>query len=618
MTRFRVSIAQLMMFCAAIAVVLAAMRFNLALGCLGLAAILIFAGRNTLINQIGALRRRTVGRAGVVLLTLFVATAPYVLFFDPIGFWPGAGHVPREPLGSYFLFSDDVPYISASCNWQRTLSNLFVPHNTHIVPAWRILTWALVRAAGSLERMPEVLATASFSILIVVMLLTARLVARETGRTAVGLAAMALVGTTSVMLAPTVWYSAGQPLWAGSGILAALLYAQSYRRTGNRVALALAGVAAIIAGWFWTIGHAAGPAAAVYLWSSGGRRCRRAAIAPLGATAIAVGLALGLGGRHIDSTISFHGRDVRTAADPIQGLLHTCQAIPENLVFANLGLSVHTTASQGVLLTLCLFLAWSGRVWLTRPDGSGQRRFAPLEWTGGTILIAAYFVEWTFRGYMDFQYLRTINMRFVVPWYDAVPQIGAVLLLAGWWSRLATARGTASQRASLNRPSQLGCLVVCLLVVLLISLNRPRVSALVRASVGSLQASDRRMFKIERLQTMRANVLVIDRSSWQRRHLGRLDQCEIKARQMGWGRDAIRAAFGHRFIPGVGSHVPANKYSEYDAAALLDLPDQGRPFDLRTVRAVLGEFYAEEPEPRPVWLSPNEKWPPPDEVPASE
>ncbi len=95
--------------------------------------------------------------------------------------------------------------------------------------------------------MPEVLAVASYSILIAVMMLSGRLVARETGRSAIGLAAMALVGTTSVMLAPATWYSAGQPLWAGFGVLGTLWYAQSYRLTGNRVALALAGVAAVIA-----------------------------------------------------------------------------------------------------------------------------------------------------------------------------------------------------------------------------------------------------------------------------------------------------------------------------------------------------------------------------------
>ncbi len=150
----------------------------------------------------------------------------------------GAG-ISREPLALYLLYSDDIPYISASHNWERTVSNLFEPHNTHIVPAWRVLTWALVRSAGSLERVPQVFAVASYSILIAVMLLAGRLTARETGRTAVGLGAMALLGTTSVMLTPASWYSAGQPLWAGFGILSALWYAQSYRRTGSRWARAL-------------------------------------------------------------------------------------------------------------------------------------------------------------------------------------------------------------------------------------------------------------------------------------------------------------------------------------------------------------------------------------------
>ena len=54
------------------------------------------------------------------------------------------------------------------------------------------------------------------------------------------------------------------------------------------------------------------------------------------------------------------------AANPVQGLLHTCQAIPENLLFANLGLTVQTTASQGVLLTAFSILAWTSRVWSRR------------------------------------------------------------------------------------------------------------------------------------------------------------------------------------------------------------------------------------------------------------
>src|SRR5262249_33013633 len=156
----------------------------------------------------------------------------------------------REPLGFYRLFSDDVAYVAGSRTWERTASNLFVPHNTHIVPAWRLLTWGLVAGAGGLERVPEVLAVASYSILVGVMLMAGRLVARETGRNVLALAAMVLVGTTSLMMSPAVWYSAGQPLWAGFGILATLWYAQSYRRSGQVAALVLAAISAVVAGWF--------------------------------------------------------------------------------------------------------------------------------------------------------------------------------------------------------------------------------------------------------------------------------------------------------------------------------------------------------------------------------
>ena len=105
--------------------------------------------------------------------------------------FPGRAHIARDPLAIYRLYSDDFAYVAASRTLGRTLSNLFVPHNTHIVPAWRVLTWALVAWAGSLEKLPEVLAEASYGILVAVMLLMGRLVARETGRTGLGLAAMA-------------------------------------------------------------------------------------------------------------------------------------------------------------------------------------------------------------------------------------------------------------------------------------------------------------------------------------------------------------------------------------------------------------------------------------------
>ena len=127
----------------------------------------------------------------------------------------------------------------------------------------------------------------------------------------------------------------------------------------------------------------------------------------------------------------------------------------------------------------------------------------------------------------------------------------------------------------------------------------------------SLSPSELQFLPIPRLQICRANVLLMIRAKWQRQYLRQLDRCQLLASRMGWGRADIRAAVGHHFIPGtVGMLLGRNLYDQYDAAAILDLPDRGRPVDPVTARAALAELLTEEPEPRPDWIGPKEKWPP--------
>ncbi len=530
------------------------------------------------------------------------------------GTWPA-------PLSIYTLYSDDIAYVSASRTLSSTVANLFVPHNAHVVPAWRLVTWVLVASAGSLSRLPEVLAVASYSILVAVMLLTGRLVARETGKTALGYVAMILVGTTSLMLVPVTWYSAGQPLWAGFGVLAVLWFAQSYRRSGRSQALALAGFTVPLSGWFWAAGHVAGPVAAVYLWVDGRRRCRFAAAGLLAVTALTVAFTLMIGGRQINNTISFHGRSPREAAIPTQGVFHSAQAIVENLALGNLGLTAHTTRTQGAVLTACVLLFWSSRSWLRLIPArqvAGLARLRPLECAGAALILSSYLIEWTFRGYMDYQFLRTKNLRFIVPWYDAIPQIGLVLLLAGWWDAtrpILARRPMLPDRKPLTWLSTTG---LGILVTVMIVLHRPKVDVLVRESVPPLLPSEQKRFPIARLQTMRANILLLEQAERQRACLRRLDLCQQHARRLGLSRSAIRAAFGHRWLPGTGPPVFPSMYDQYDAVALLDLPDEGRRVDSASVRAMLGEYFVEDKEPRPPWITPNEPWPPPSAAPARE
>jgi len=79
---------------------------------------------------------------------------------------------------------------------------------------------------------------------------------------------------------------------------------------------------------------------------------------------------------------------------------------------------------------------------------------------------------------------------------------------------------------------------------------------------------------------------------------------------LGLGRDSIRAAFDRQWIPATFHTVRDFQYQLYDAAAVLDLPEQGQPVDLATIRSALAEFLADQGEPRPFWLEPTVPWPP--------
>ena len=355
----------------------------------------------------------------------------------------------------------------------------------------------------------------------------------------------------------------------GFGILATLWYVQSYRRNGRWPSLVLAALAAGLAGGFWSAGHLAGPVAAVYLWLDGRRRCRWAAAVPVAATAAAVALMLSMATRPMDSRISFHGRTIAEAFHPVQGAIITAQAIPEDLILGNLGLEAHTSPIQGILLTLGLILLWASRRWrrnVGRPGSSIVRRrddhrdvrrrsagalgpapavvlvrVQPAGMHGAAIVLGCYMLEWTFRGYFDYQYLRTHNMYTIVPWYDEIPQVGAVLFVIGWWSGPRPPAGWRARRrrSAPDPPSRYEALALLVLTLALIALNRPRVDALIRRGSPPLLASERELFKTPRLQTMRANLLLSLQVEWQRKYLRRLDQAEPVAQRLGIGQDGI-------------------------------------------------------------------------------
>jgi hypothetical protein len=491
-----------------------------------------------------------------VAATLFVLVVPALLFADS--------------LLTYRLHSDDFEYLAKSRTWENARENLFLAHNTHIVPAWRILTWTAMTLAGALARLQTVLAIVAYLALVLTMLAVGRLVARETDRRALGLLATILTGTTSVMWSSGTWYSSGQTLWAALGVLASLLCLQSWKRSGGAVRLLAAALFAAVAGGFWTIGHAAGPVGAVYLATDRRKSVRLAAIVPIAATAAAIALALFLGGRGINAKISFHGRSEREAANPGAGLTHTLQAIPEDLVAENLGVEAITNESQGALLSGLICVAWLAS-WVGRPG----RAPYPLEVAGLVLVLLAYLVEWTFRGYLPFS-----SLRGVVPWYDTIPHVGAVLMFTCCVGRLAA--GRPAQPGRTLPPATRGALLGLLaLQAALVLLHRPRVDALFFQGIppASFEPVESLLVTPE-LRLGAARDLAAEYARRQRGNLAQLDRASTRARALGLGRDAIDAVFGRIDV----LELPP----VYNAAGLLGLPPRGGTYDPARVRAELG------------------------------
>lgn len=527
---------------------------------------------------------RPAGRGPTLVLGLLILTAPAWLMAERFG------NI-AEPLGNFRLIGDDFAYLNESRTRRALFDHLWTPHNSHVVPLFRIGTYLLCQVAGRLARLPDVNGAASYGILILVMLAAGRFVAREARDRALGLAASATLGISSVIEPSATWYSAGQTLWAALGILAMLLMLQGWRRSGGGWRLALAVASALAAAACWSGGYLAGPSGFVYLWADGRSRCRKAAVLPLLASGLAGVLALVMAGPRILKADDPAAARAGIAGRLIGGIQNSGQAIPEVLVLHNLGLEARTTPAQGAILCLGLAASWiaTRRSW---PN--------PLEAIGAILIVAGFGLAFTFRGYLSYENLRQLQ------WYDTIPDIGAVLAGAGWWSGL---RPVAA--GSIRRLSRRGLILNAGLVLVLLGLHAPRIERRLIADGPPLTRAEiepRELFPIPWLQRLRAVYFLGDEAGRQRRALARLDRAEAIARDLGFGRAAIRRAFGRVLVPGWPPQI-----ADADALDLLDLPEHGPVLDPRPIRAALAPWLAPEPERRPEWLRPADPWPPPSE-----
>jgi hypothetical protein len=482
------------------------------------------------------------------LLAVLVCAAPLCLW-----------HV---PLRWYFLRLDDFVYLARSRSLPSLLQYLAAPHNGHVVPLFQLETHLFARLAGSLAALPSVLGWASYANLIVAMATTGHVVAWETGRAERGLGAMIALGLSTVLGPTILWYSAAQGLAAGTAILAMLASLQAWRVRKSWFWLVLAVLAAVAAPFFWTAGYTAGLAGLAYLWSDGRRFCRRAAFIPLAASLGTAALVWGLAGQAIVRSARFAERSAQDVSDLVRAGTHISQAICEKLVLNNLGLDAVTAPAQSVALCLVLAGIWAWTRRLCTPGlPAALPRPNPLETAGAVLVLANYGLVFATRGSrMTYDSLRALG------WYDAIPQLGAVLFAAGWWS----GRLDSPPPRAIEAPSARALVSVAICAGTMLLLQSPRAQRVIFLYDG--MAAEMTLPDRENGSRARLPSDLAERARRQRQSLAELDSFEQRARADGLDRASVAQAIRLPVVLGMPEHLP-----DLRTADLLELPDIRKP-----------------------------------------
>ena len=366
--------------------------------------------------------------------------------------------------------------------------------------------------------------------------------------------------------------------------MATLIALEGWLSRGGVWRLGLAAVSGIAAPLLWSGGMVAGPAAAVYLWTRGKPRERRAAVAILVLTGCLAGLLVRSVSRQIEQATESGRRRYGVVEKATEAVRSTAIAIPEVLVLRNLGIDAALTGAQGVVL--CCAMGW----WWSR---TGPGRASRLEAAGAAIVVGSYLMVYYFRGYMPYEDMRLVG------WYHAIPEIGAILFVAGWWSRCRDEAdpGRPARSSVLTRRE---LLAVVTLASAMVALHLPRATRLVLDGAPKMSPKEAAMFPTPELQRLRAILLADEHAKLQRRALVRLEGAERVARDMGIGRLTIRRTFGRVLVPGI-----PELQKQSDAASLAGparwRPAAGKPG--HCARELCATTWLVEPEFQPPWLS---------------
>jgi hypothetical protein len=419
---------------------------------------------------------------------------------------------------------------------------------------------------------------------------------------------MAATGFSGVLGPAVLWYSASQALLTGVVILAMLVSLQEWRIRGGPWRLLLGVVASAAAPLFWTAGYIGGLVGMAYLAADRRPACRRASLVPVLGTAVtAVAVWLHKGRHLVDNLPS--NNPILSLTSVARSLVNTFQAIPEVLVFGNLGLLAPVSRGQGLVLSTLLLAAWIGTrrsprlvasPTTTLPANQRLHRPAirqfprwfarlampipnPLEAAGLTLILAGFGIVFLGRGTFGFESLRSLG------WYHAIPQLGAVLFGAGWWM----GRIDSPPPRCLRVPSGQALLSVAGVSIILLTLQAPRVDQIVHrfdglaAPFGVVDTTTHRL--VGSADSLGAPwINISERALRQARFLEHLDQLERFCQDRGISRNDLRSAIAGRHF----SEWPTD-VQEVVPADLLILPAQENA-NPRDARQAVDRFLSEE------------------------
>ncbi len=488
-------------------------------------------------------------------------------------------------LSNPLIKGDDFAFLADSRAGAEPFRHLWEPHNSHVVPVFRLATSTLCRVAGSLGNVPWVLTVANHALLVLLVIATGHFVAWETGSMGYGLGAMAWLGVSTVLQPAATWYSAGQTLGTGLFVMITLLSTQLSILRQQRLWLIPAFLAAAVAPMIWTGGVCAGIVGSVYLLWHRGRTGGRWAAAPLVGTLASLGVITWAAGASLIRAVSDSGAG--DGIQPFRIVTHGAQAVVESLGFANLGLTTESMPLQS--LALSLGLVWG---WIASLLRSGRRPNA-LESVGLTLVLAPYGLAFALRSGFPFENLRDLG------WYDTMPQIGTVLFGIGWLA------GKCAGPRCPDRLTWMGFLGVGTTTVILLALHVPQVQQIRIDEAPEMTSSEKLRLPIPELQRLRAIYLASERSERQRRALQRLERAGVLGVRNGLSRDALRNQFGRVVVPGWPLAM-----KEQDALDLIELPERGGTLDPAQAAKMFPPLLSYEPPNRPPWLGAEAIWPP--------